>query len=214
MTFQRPTYEEVTIAHDGSVIVLRPSLRAAATLVDRHGFPALYEAMDDFNVTIICEIITAASSSGHDAAAFLGGNLRKPLLPFFLAVRQPLIGLVTMLMPAPVQPVDTSPASDSKPMPWTDVYEHLYATATGWLGWTPETTWNATPTEISRAMSAHFDRLVTTGVLVRDKEAGTRKNKTRPEPDQAANNVAEGLDPAFDRAGLRSLKARISGGEV
>jgi hypothetical protein len=56
-------------------------------------------------------------------------------------------------------------------------------------------------------MSAHFDRLVTTGVLVRDD-----KQPKEADRGQAARNEAEGLDPEFDRAGLRALKAKIAGG--
>jgi hypothetical protein len=204
MTFQRPAYEEVRIEHNGNVVMLRPTLRAATTLEERHGFPALFRALDDLNYTIISEILTA-SALRQDAAAFLSGHPGRPLFPFFMAVRQPLADLVSMFMPA-ADP-KAKPSTGGKPMPWAEVYSTLYDSATGWLGWTPETAWNATPTEITRAMSAHFDRLVTTGVLVRDD-----KQPKETDPEQAARNVADGLDPEFDRAGLRALKAKIAGG--
>ncbi|MBX5048119.1 hypothetical protein [Rhizobium lentis] len=205
MNPQRPAYEEVTITHGGSTVALRPTLRAAATLEARHGFPALFRAFDDLNLTIISDVILTASRSGHDAAAFLSSLSGKPLFPFFMAVRQPLADLVTMFMPAP-DPKAQPSTGTGKPMPWFEVFATLYDSATGWLDWTPETTWNATPTEITRAMSAHFDRLVNTGVLVRDK--ATVK---APDLEQAARNEAIGLDPEFDRAGLRALKAKIAG---
>ncbi|WEJ38169.1 hypothetical protein [Sinorhizobium prairiense] len=71
MTYQRPAYEEVTIAHGGNAVTLRPSLRAAAILESRYGFPALYRALDELNITIISEIILSASVIRQDAAAFL-----------------------------------------------------------------------------------------------------------------------------------------------
>lgn len=206
MTLQRPAYEQVTIAHGGNTVTLRPSLRAAATLQARCGFPALYRALDELNLTTICEIILIAAH-GQGAAAFLGGNSGKPLFPFFMAVRQPLTDLVTMLQPAP-DPKAKASTGKGKPMPWAEVYAALYDTATGWLGWTPETAWNATPTEITRAYAAHLDRLVTTGVLTRDDKQAVKAS----DPEQAAHNVAAGLDPEFDRAGLHALKAKIAGG--
>lgn len=206
MTYQRPAYEEVTIAHGGSTVTLRPSLRAAASLEARHGFPALFRELDDCDLTIISEIILAASQSRQDAAAFLSCLSGRPLSPFFLTVRQPLAELISMFVPAPVQSLDTAPRT-GKPLPWSEVYAALYDSATGWLGWTPEAAWNATPTEITRAHAAQIDRLMTTGILSRDEKPGKA-----PDPEQAARNVAAGLEPEFDRAGLRALKAKIAGG--
>jgi hypothetical protein len=207
MNYQRPAYEQVTIAHGGITVTLHPSLRAAATLEARHGFPALFRALDDLNLTIISEIILTACSSRQDAVAFLSVHPGRPLFPLFMAVRGPLADLVSMFMPAPDLKAKPSTGS-GKPMPWAEVYGTLYDSATGWLGWTPDTAWNATPTEITRAMSAHFDRLVTTGVLVRDDKGASKER----DPEQAARNVADGLDPEFDRAGLRALKAKVAGG--
>lgn len=195
MTYQRPAYEEVTIAHGGNTVMLRPSLRAAATLEGRHGFPALFRGLEEGSFTIMSDIILAACSSRQDAAAFLGGNLGKPLLPFFLAVRQPLDELVSMFMPAPVQSLDTAPHT-GKEVPWSEVCRNLYRVATGQLRWTPEVAWSATPTEINEAFIGRF---------------GTGEDsKKAPDPEQAARNIAEGLDPEFDRAGLRALKAKIA----
>lgn len=206
MTYQRPAYEQVTIAHGGSTVSLRPSLRAAATLEARHGFPALFRALADLNMTVISEIILAACVSRQDAAALLSSLSARPLFPFFIAVRRPLAELVSMFMPAP-DPKAKPSTGTGNPVPWSEVYAALYDSATGWLGWTPEEAWNATPTEITRAHAAHIDRLVTTGVLTRAEKTGSA-----PDPEQAARNVAEGLDPEFDRAGLRALKAKIAGG--
>lgn len=203
MTYQWPAYEEVTIAHGGETVTLRPSLRAAVTLEARYGFPALFRALDEWNLTIISEIILSASSSRQGAAAFLLGIPGKPLFPFFMAMRQPLVELVSMFMPAPVQPLDKHTPVPSKPIPLAEIYGTLYNNATGWLGWTPETAWNATPTEIARAYDAHIDRLVTTGILV----CGKQPTAKTPDLEQIA-----GLDPEFDRAGLRALKAKITGG--
>jgi hypothetical protein len=156
MTYQRPAYEEVTIAHGGNTVALRPSLRAAATLESRYGFPALFRALDEFNITIISDIILSASVIRQDAAALLSFPWGRPLFPLFLAVRQPLAELLDMFRPAPDP---KAKPGIGKVMPWRDFYQGLYAQATGVLGWTPETAWNATPTEIDRAYAAHFEKL-------------------------------------------------------
>ena len=188
MNYQRPAYEQVMIVHGGDAVTLRPSLRAAVILVERHGFPALFRALDDFNLTIISEIILTASIKRQDAAAFLSSYAGNPLFPFFLTIREPLAELVSMLQPAP-DPKAKPSTGKGKPMTWMEVYSALYGVATGWLGWTPETAWNATPTEIDRAHAAHIERLVTTGIIIRDKEQSTHD----PREEVAEQEVKSGL---------------------
>jgi len=208
MTFQRPAYEEVRIAHGANTVTLRPTLRAAATLEARYGFPAMFRALDDLSFTIISDIILTVADCRDDAAAFLRSEAAgRPLFPFFMAVRQPLGELISMFMPAPDPKAKPSTGS-GKATPWADAYADMYAGATGWLGWTPETAWKSTPTEIARAMSAHFDRLVTTGILQRS----DKQEAKAADHEQAARNVAAGLDPEFDRAGLQALKMKIVSG--
>jgi hypothetical protein len=194
MTYQRPAYEQVTIAHGGNTVTLRPSLRAAVTLEARFGFPAMFRALEEGSFTIISEIILAASISRRDAATFLGEGLGRSLSSFFGAVCQPLEELISMFTPAPSQ--TAKPTSEkAKPIALPDLYRMLYRTATGELGWTPETAWMATPTEINEAYIGKF------GI-----------GEKQPDPDQPARNVAAGLDPEFDRNALRALKAKIASG--
>ncbi len=210
MTFKRPAYEEVTIAHGGNIVTLRPSLRAACTLEARYGFPALYRALDELNLTTISEIILSCSSSRQDGAAFLLGIPGKPLAPFFRSAQPPLAELLIMFVPAPVQRLDTGKSSGkAKPVTWPEVYAALYDRATGWLHWAPEQAWNATPTEIDRAYQAHIEQLKAIHGSGDDKD---KQETKQPNPEQVERNLADGLDPEFDRAGLRALKAKIAGG--
>ncbi len=137
MTYRRPAYEQVTIAHGGSTVTLRPSLRAAVTLEARFGFPALYRGLAEGSLTIISEIILAASSPRQDAAAFLFSLHGRPLASFFEAVRDQLAELVTLLTPA-ADPSAKSAGNPGNPVAWAEFYADLYEKATGWLGWTPE----------------------------------------------------------------------------
>lgn len=215
MTYKRPAFEEVKIAHGGNTVTLRPTLRAAVTLEAAFGFPAMFRALAEGNFTIISEIIRATANSRADAAAFLSVHPEGPLSSFFAAVRMPLIELVSMLMPAPVQPLDAKAAvptpSSAKSVTWPIFYAHQFEQATGWLGWTPEQAWNATPTEIDRAYSGHIAKLKAIHGSGEDDKTATAK---ATDPEQAARNAEAGLDPEFDRAGLRALKAKIAGGSA
>lgn len=192
------------IAHGGNTVTLRPSLRAATILESRYGFPALYRAVSDFNVTIISEIILSACSPRQDAAAFLSILGGRPLFPFFLAVRQPLAELLSMLTPAPDP---KAKPSTGKLVTWREVYQGLYAQATGWLGWTPETAWNATPTEIDRAYAAHIDKLKALHGSADDQATGEQSDYT---PERLKEIDELGYDPAFDRDGLSVLRSKIA----
>ncbi len=200
MRKQRASFEQVEISHGGNALTLRPSLRAATILEERFGLAALYAALEDLNFTIISEIILVSESGGNqNAAAFLTAVQRRPLFPFFLAVRAPLFELVSMLTPAPEKRAQRLHTT-GKQVTWTEVFAALYDRSTGWLGWTPEEAWNATPTEIDRAYRAHLEKLKAI-------HGGGSDDEKEPDPEQAERNVSAGLDPEFDRAGLQALKS-------
>jgi len=201
---KRPACEQVTITHGGNTVALRPSLRAAVTLVDRYGFPALLRGLDEGSFTVIREIILS-SGNRQDAAAFLLDISGKPLSSFIMAAREPLFQLVAMFMPAP-NPNAKPTNGSGKPVKWSDFYADLFQKATGWLEWTPKAAWNATPTEIDRAFTGYVEKLKAIHGSGEDNQP-----RSATDPDQAPRNAADGLDPEFDRAGLRALKAKIAG---
>lgn len=207
MTYKRPAYEEVKIAHGGNTVTLRPTLRAAVTLEARYGFPAMFRALEEGSFTLISDIIQTATDSRDDAATFLRVHPGRSLSSFIGLARIPLAELVSMLMPAP-DPQAVSVRPSSKSIAWADYYADLYEKATGWLGWTPEQAWNATPSEIDRAYTGHIAKLK----AIHGSGEEDKRTEKAPDPEQAARNVADGLDPEFDRAGLRALKAKIAGG--
>lgn len=206
MTYQRPAYEQVTLAHGGNTVTLRPSLRAAVTLEARYGFPAMFRALEEGSFSVISEIILTTALR-QDAAAFLFLVHGRPLSPFISATRLSLAELVSMLIPAP-DPKAKQHRTSGKPVTWPDFYADLYENATGWLGWTPDQAWNATPTEICRAYVGHVAKLK----AIHGNGEDDKPTEKGPDPDQAARNEAAGLDPEFDRAGLRALKANLAGG--
>lgn len=195
---KRRAFEQVEISHGGNTLTLRPSLRAATILEEKFGLSAVYKAVDDLNLTIISEIIMVTATSGHDAAAFLSSNLGRPLFPFFLSVRVSLGELVAMLTP-PANKVSQPSQSTGKQMTWEQVFAALFERATGWLGWTPEQAWSATPTEIDRAYGAYVAKLKAI-------HGGGSEKERDPDPEQAERNITDGLDPEFDRDGLHALR--------
>lgn len=201
----RPAYDVIVLEHGSHAVILRPSLRAACTLERLHdGFANLFRRVSEFHLGTIHEIIMQAATDRKEAIAFLQAVANLPLRRVVEIAQAPLARLCMGFMPQPE--TDTNPAANAKPMPWRDVYRQLYRTATGWLGWTPEATWNATPTEISEAFDAHVSKLNALNGVEDGKPA-----ERQPDPEQAARNEAAGLDPEFNRAGLQALKARHQG---
>ncbi len=86
---------------------------------------------------------------------------------------------------------ENAEAQSGEQIPFAEYHKRLYAIGTGWLGWPPETTWNATPREITEAYGAHIEQLKAiygTGDQDQDRRTG---------PDSAP----------LDRVGLNSLRA-------
>lgn len=201
----RPAYDEIILEHGSHAVILRPSLRAASTLERSHdGFALLARRIDEFHTGTLREIIMTAATDRKDAAAFLRSLESKSLLTFQRIAQAPLFRLCAGFIPAADS--NAKPSPNAKPMPWCEVYRELFRTATGWLHWTPEAAWNATPTEINEAFAGHVAMLKAMHGA-EDYKPADRK----PNTEQAARNIADGLDPEFDRAGLRALKARHQG---
>ncbi|MDR6898088.1 hypothetical protein J2Y51_005131 [Bosea sp. BE109] len=146
------------------------------------------------------EIILTTATNRKDAAVFLDTMSRLPISRFVEIVQAQLARLVTGFIP---QPDPDAKPSQGKMVPLRELYRDMYRRATGWLHWSPDQAWNATPSEITDALSGHFDMLKAIHGAADDKPEDRQHD-----PEQAARNEAAGLDPEFDRAGLRALKAK------
>lgn len=205
----RPAYDEITLALGSCSVRLRPSLRAATHFAHLDGFDDLPWRITEFNLGTIRDLITATATDRQEAAAFLDQIGRTPLQAVADAVISALHVLVIGFVPASDD--DGRQAGHTvPPTPWSDLYRDLFRVATGWLGWTPEAAWNATPTEINEAFNGWLERIEATTPKMADEKSKPASRKHR-DPEQAARNIAEGLDPDFDRAGLQALKASIAG---
>lgn len=195
-----PIYIELA----GEAFELRPSLRASMRLVRRHGLARLFAAVPVFNVTVIMDLLREVAIKPsllleEIAAIGLGrvrNRLTNPLAKFVLSIAG--IDPHAETLPAPGKPVDPEQA-----------LAQLYRFATGWLGWTPEAAWNATPTEIIEARNGRMNLITEILEAVFGTPASTsEKDGAQYTPDQLKEIEELGHDPAFDRAGLHALQGK------
>lgn len=140
----------ITVSIGGEEVILRPSLRFAIRLERRPGsFAGLLREIMDGSLTVACEIIrdhadipmldTRILDNGPD-------TFREPLVRYVLA-------LTGMDEP---EAANDNGRPKGKSQPFSEYLAGLYRIGTGWLGWTPQETLDATPAEI---MLAHEGRM-------------------------------------------------------
>jgi len=191
-------YDAIALEYGGNAVFLRPSLRAALHLERLHGgFPELLSKIEEFDTLTIWQVITTAAGMETTEPLFAHAAAH-PLKDFQRAAQGPCIELVAAFFPETSETTTKQP-STATPTPWGELFKELYGFATGWLGWTPETAWNATPQEITDAFTAHIAKLKAIHGEAEDTDTGTTA-------EQRKQNTDMGLDPDFDRAGLRALK--------
>lgn len=191
-------YDAVALEYGGHTVFLRPSLRAVMHLEQLHGgFPELLRKLEEFDTFTVWHVITAGAgkTATDDLFAYAASQ---PLSGFVDAVQEALFEFFEALT-LQSSDKDKQAPTNTKPLPWGDLFKQLYGYATGWLGWSPETTWNATPQEITEAFEAHMSKLMAIHGAHEEGEDG-------PTEEQRLENVENGLDPEFDRAGLASLR--------
>lgn len=191
-------YDAIVVEFGGHTVFLRPSLRAALRLERLHGgFPELLRKIEEFDTLTIWHVITAGADMESTESLFAAAAV-SPLRDFQKAAQGPCIELVAAFFPEAPE-TTTKQSSTDTPTPWGELFKELYGFATGWLGWTPEAAWNATPQEIADAFTAHIAKLKAIHGDAEDADTG-------PTEEQRKQNTDLGLDPEFDRVGLRALK--------
>jgi hypothetical protein len=161
----------LTVGHE--TIVLRPSLRAAMRLNERHGgFYKLADAIAQENVTAMADVISECG--GFDLLAWIDErNTSRPGNVINLdgsdasfgsvlhGLVAPLVRFVAALAGADdeAKPAKEGQGTSGKPMSFAEYHSALYRIGTGRLGWTPEITWNATPREIEEAYKGRSELL-------------------------------------------------------
>lgn len=199
MAFQ-PAYD-VPLSYGLTTVWLRPSLRAASIIEKLDGgFPAVLQNIQQTNLSTVNAVISAAVTSRQDETAILNALADQPLHRIQSATLAPCMALISALMMPSIESGNTTakPNNNAKPIAWSNLYEDLFKMATGWLGWTPETAWNATLSDIIQAFEGHTDKLKALH--------GGDETEEGNNAEQQQANVDAGLDPEFDRAGLSALR--------
>lgn len=149
--------DEMAISLGMETIRLRPTLRAAFRLEQRYeGFQNLSREISLCSASAITDVIREACINAGAVSLFLKHADENPFLELLLEIRGSLLRFVLMLAG-----VDDAPAQDAtgEPIPFGEYFTKLYRIATGWLGWTPEQAWSATPAEIIEAHRGRTEML-------------------------------------------------------
>jgi hypothetical protein len=134
------------------------------------------------------------------AERLLAYTAKEPLAPFQGPAQAACLALLSLILRTDAGEAPAPSSGALKPI--SDHLADLCRYGTGWLGWPPSEVWNASPAELEAAILAHFDR------LVKMTPGGDAPQAAASKDAQRQANIAAGLDPEFDRDGLRALKAK------
>lgn len=195
---------EVLLCCGTHAVTLRASLRAATALESLPGgIPVVWEGIARQKLTTLHAVIRASATDRSEAERLLTHAATQPLAQFTHTAQAACLALLSSFLKADdLGDTTPTPTSNGAAKPLRDYFADLFSYGTGWLGWPPSEVWNASIGELEAAFLAHVDRLVkmTPG-------AGTKQAAEADEAQRTANAEA-GLDPEFDRAGLRALKQK------
>ncbi len=151
---------EILIPWHGERIVLRPTLRAAMRLERRFdGFDAILRGIAEQNTDVMSALIEECAEYPRNSLTdFLDYDTRQPMAYKLASLVEPLMALVMALAGVDYEDVDVVTDSDDR-VAYAEHFERLFGLATGWLGWSPEDAWNATPGEIKAAYEGRLDML-------------------------------------------------------
>lgn len=141
-------------------IRLRASLRASFRLERQFkGFDKLVSAIADGNVSVMAAVVRECSEEKTDLADLLDSGGALSIRIALENIAGPLIGHVGILAgfegDAPKQQDD---AGDER-LSFAEYHTKLFRIATGWLSWSPDDAWNATPAEITEAYQGRVEML-------------------------------------------------------
>ena len=142
----------------------------------------------DGNLTLMAEIVEACSERN-----LLNTIIDIPLSKVIPPLLETLSAFVLTLAGVDADSKSDSQSGDES-MPFADYHAKLFRIGTGWLGWSPETTWNATAAEITEAYSGHIEMLRAIHGGSEETDRPTTRQTDKPQ------------DAVFDRAGLKALK--------
>ncbi len=151
------TKSEIVLTMDNQQIRFRPTLRAAMRLERRFdGFQKILEGLRDQNLTVISAIVAECADDPENLLSFLSSGTHKPLAYRLGALIEPLI-MITLQLAGIDDDLSSEKKTGQGAVSYPDYFTRLFKIATGWLGWTPAETWEATPAEIMAAYDGRVE---------------------------------------------------------
>lgn len=154
--------DDTAIQLGNETVHLRPTLRAAFRLERRHGgFRQLAGAIADGSLNVMADVIREGSNMPSTVPAFLNAVTGPQGLGNGIEAVTPVLLDFVLCLAGHNEGADApegEPDGRSR-LTFAEHHAKLYRVATGWLGWTPDATWNATPAEILEAYQGRMDML-------------------------------------------------------
>ncbi len=151
--------KSIVITDPPQSFALKPSLRAAFDLAHTYGdFQNLLNALAGGSVIALADVIRAGTYDDNAMADFIERG-EQPLNVSINLLCIRAVEFIGALVGTPEQRDEMEGATSGNNIPFTEFYERLFAIATGWLGWSPNEAWAATPQEVLAAYRGHMDRL-------------------------------------------------------
>jgi hypothetical protein len=187
--------QEFKIALQGQELELRPTLRAACNLYNRYdGFEPLARAVADGSFRVIADVLLEGSTSKPLSRDALEYALSKSLAQLDSIIPQ-ILSFILALCGIDESKINEANADSSGTLEsFNNHHTKLFRIATGWLGWTPQNTWDATPNEIMEAFKGRSEML--SAIF------GGGNNPENPAQTGPDNSP-------FDRSGLDELKGMM-----
>lgn len=143
----------------GGGITLRADLRALATIASKyHDLANLHGRIAAFDYAATLDLIAATCTDPDNTTFPADPDWLRPesLDQFFTLVTPQLLGFIER-----IAGVDDNADNDepSDPITLTKLVERLFRIGAGWLEWSPEDTWSATPAEILLARDGLIEKL-------------------------------------------------------
>lgn len=143
--------QNITVELAGRSFALRPSLGAAIRLAyEIDDFGALMKCLAEGHTEALALVIS--ETSGNSIA-----EVRAALAPPFGGKLIPAIEACMSVVAAMLDFGEKAEGNSTGPVvAISEVFEQLFTLGTGWIGWPPSATWEATPQEI---IAAHSGRV-------------------------------------------------------
>ena len=149
---------EIVIGHE--TIRLRPTLGAAFRLEQKyHGFHNLFNAVASGSVSALSDVIKEGCGQTTALTNYLDGVDED--CPYVIRLEPAIRQVCAFLLALAGDEVadDIRENGVREQITFLEYHTRLFRLATGWLGWSPEIAWAATPAEIIEAQKGRVEML-------------------------------------------------------